>query len=607
MKKLFSTFVSLLVAVTAMADCGLFFGDLDMSTIGTTNESSLVVSLDQIAVEMEIPMGAYFSARLSAIDCEITYPQGMTVVSAERGEDMAIEYMTARGRVATAYATIYGLYEPFTHILSTTGDAGYWQDPESDNPTAWVSYGVVKWEAGLHNEMLKCHVIFDADFTGGDIVVVTNVSSGSDSRGGTVADNGDKGKDFTFTCHVTVEGAETPLPAIEPQINFNAVADGVFINVEDATSYEVIVNGVNMGEIEYVAADYYSKLIKVNAVNETPGHAKGEASEEYELGALMKQPVEAPVITTTMDDDYVYVHIQWPAETDGVRVYTGQDQYPRGQYDYEAAVTAYVGEGSQWQASPETHYVVEVPSNWKVYETADPVVTTSTTADQMIVTATGEGTVTLYVTVYDDENMTSETHTVTGQGSASYAIDRGDEDITISYYATAVADVQGYDEVVPGITRTIYDFVPAKEGVEPPTPTEKTGAPTFNGYTEDGIYAYFLEINQTEPSTIYYRIQYPDGTWSEWAEYEGMLSFNSEGKYRVEAYAVAPGKLPSDEIAYEFVLSNLTGVLEVTSDKQAACVRYFNLAGQEMQEANGLTIVVTTYTDGTTSAVKVMK
>ena len=31
------------------------------------------------------------------------------------------------------------------------------------------------------------------------------------------------------------------------------------------------------------------------------------------------------------------------------------------------------------------------------------------------------------------------------------------------------------------------------------------------------------------------------------------------------------------------------------------------MAGQEMQEANGVTIVVTTYTDGTTSAVKVMK
>ena len=156
------------------------------------------------------------------------------------------------------------------------------------------------------------------------------------------------------------------------------------------------------------------------------------------------------------------------------------------------------------------------------------------------------------------------------------------------------------------LPKVTFTYEPAE--VTPPVdPTEKTGAPTFHGYTEDGIYAYFVEITETEPSTIYYRVIYPDGTESEWAEYTEILSFNSEGKYRVEAYAVAPGKLPSEEIAYEFVLSKMTGVLEVVGDKQVAGVRYFNLAGQEMTEANGLTIVVTTYTDGTTSAVKVMK
>ena len=46
---------------------------------------------------------------------------------------------------------------------------------------------------------------------------------------------------------------------------------------------------------------------------------------------------------------------------------------------------------------------------------------------------------------------------------------------------------------------------------------------------------------------------------------------------------------------------------ELMGGKTVAGVRYFNMAGQEMQEANGMTIVVTTYTDGTTEAVKVMK
>jgi len=91
--------------------------------------------------------------------------------------------------------------------------------------------------------------------------------------------------------------------------------------------------------------------------------------------------------------------------------------------------------------------------------------------------------------------------------------------------------------------------------------------------------------------------RYPDDTWTEWAEYTEILSFTDNGKHRVEAYA----------ITYEFVVSPITGIDEMASGKQVAAMRYFNMAGQEMQQAQGLTIVVTTYSDGTTSAVKVVK
>ena len=155
---------------------------------------------------------------------------------------------------------------------------------------------------------------------------------------------------------------------------------------------------------------------------------------------------------------------------------------------------------------------------------------------------------------------------------------------------------------------TAADFTYTAGQVTPPEPTEKTGAPTFNGYTTDGIHAYFVELVETEPSVIYYRVQYGhDGEFTDWMEYEDLLSFTEDGWYRVEAYAVADGKLPSDPIAYEFVVSPATGLSELLNGKTVANVRYFNMAGQEMQEANGMTIVVTTYTDGTTNSVKVMK
>lgn len=51
-----------------------------------------------------------------------------------------------------------------------------------------------------------------------------------------------------------------------------------------------------------------------------------------------------------------------------------------------------------------------------------------------------------------------------------------------------------------------------------------------------------------------------------------------------------------------------TGVEVVTADSQIASVRYINLAGQESSKPfSGMNIVVTTYTDGTTSTMKIMK
>ena len=141
----------------------------------------------------------------------------------------------------------------------------------------------------------------------------------------------------------------------------------------------------------------------------------------------------------------------------------------------------------------------------------------------------------------------------------------------------------------------------------PEPPTVQTGVPVFNGYTDDGIHAYIVEILPSEPSTIYYRVQYPDGEFTEWAVYTEPLSFTGDGKYRVEAYAVAANKLPSEQISYEFVVSPITGLSEMAIDKQIANKRFYNVMGEQIDQPENITIVVTTYTDGTTTAVKVVK
>ena len=198
-------------------------------------------------------------------------------------------------------------------------------------------------------------------------------------------------------------------------------------------------------------------------------------------------------------------------------------------------------------------------------------------------------------------NEPAEWIVVEGIEGNEYTIEGLEDGVT---YEVQVQAVNEAGQVTDWTESALFTY----EAGDVPQPTEKTGAPVFNGYTTDGIHAYFIEIQESEPSTIYYRVQYgQDGEFTEWAEYEDILSFTEDGWYRIEAYAVADGKLPSDPIAYEFIVNPATGLSEMTGSKTVAGVRYFNAMGQEMQEANGLTIVVTTYTDGTTSTAKVMK
>ena len=70
-------------------------------------------------------------------------------------------------------------------------------------------------------------------------------------------------------------------------------------------------------------------------------------------------------------------------------------------------------------------------------------------------------------------------------------------------------------------------------------------------------------------------------------------------------YTVNGVKNQSSNIVWAF--NPNTSVDEVNAGKTVANVRYFNIAGQEIAQPEGMTIKVTTYTDGTTSAAKVVK
>ena len=65
------------------------------------------------------------------------------------------------------------------------------------------------------------------------------------------------------------------------------------------------------------------------------------------------------------------------------------------------------------------------------------------------------------------------------------------------------------------------------------------------------------------------------------------------------------GVTNKSDIVYLEVYPHPSAVNEVNAGKSVAGVRYFNMAGQEMAQPSGLTIQVTTYSDGTISAAKI--
>ena len=138
-------------------------------------------------------------------------------------------------------------------------------------------------------------------------------------------------------------------------------------------------------------------------------------------------------------------------------------------------------------------------------------------------------------------------------------------------------------------------------------PTEQTEAPSIAADTQQGVHAYFVTITPSEDSEIYYRYCKDNGEWSDWILYDDVVPFEEDGYYQVEAYAIANGKTESLHVSCSFTVTPRTGLDELNGDKAVSSVRYFNVAGQEMAQPNGMTIVVTTYTDGTTVATKVMK
>ena len=169
------------------------------------------------------------------------------------------------------------------------------------------------------------------------------------------------------------------------------------------------------------------------------------------------------------------------------------------------------------------------------------------------------------------------------------------------YNVTAVASKAGYNNL-PGTEKLIWLYKPVID-VNVETMQQWIG-PEDDAVLQTGQVVTIEGIENDNPEgVVYYSID--GGTPKVW---EGEpVEVTGNGDHVIEAWVVIDD-IESEHATETVTIENdFTGVNEIANGKAIAGVRYFNLAGQEMTEANGVTIVVTTYTDGTTSAVKVMK
>ena len=174
----------MLMSVSAFANCYLYV-DPEVNLEDLKGQGEQIISLK-----------AHFDVYCSAWQLRFDIPTGVKITYAEPGTDMKVPYVNARGKNATVDVALAN-NDTYTEFLAAIMVGGYWQDPNGEDPTAWVTYGVVKWEPGDYENMVDLYVEVDDTYEGGDLVVWTTPSSGTDTRGATTKDNGDEAREQT--------------------------------------------------------------------------------------------------------------------------------------------------------------------------------------------------------------------------------------------------------------------------------------------------------------------------------------------------------------------------------------------------------------------------
>ena len=228
------------------------------------------------------------------------------------------------------------------------------------------------------------------------------------------------------------------------------ITDQFILNIDDITyqalvptapvSYNIYLDGELMGNVAADAALTY------NFSNLASGGHTASVSAVYPGGiesaavpaefTILPTP-NAPTVSSNDGTTSTTITITPDANTDGQLVYyvvyngsqTQDLTFPRGANDYTVEVHAYTTATSNYNQSPDAVVTVTIPA---LPQTAAPTIGISSENDEEVtITATGNGTVTLNIPGYPQ---------ATGTGSASITVPRHITDYVVTATATAQAD-----------------------------------------------------------------------------------------------------------------------------------------------------------------------
>ena len=584
------------------------------------------IAQDQIGKNVNIDIKAHFDAYVSAWMSEFFLPENVTLVGVKKGADMNLTFLDEFGDETTVAPDIT---RQGTKLIVAVMVAQYSEDGEM--------YGVAKWAPGDYDQMMILVVKANEQFQGGEIKIVSDFSCGQDSRP-EINENRSSERGAEGISQLTVEGATPVLQDLSGEILIGSPTDEGKVSItytgdEDVTIL-VVVNGVEtpIDEDGNITINEGRSIIVVTVEAEgfNPKSLTGEIEwvkpvvpEKTEKPVITWEEVEGGVQVTATGDGHIclYVEDELVAEGEGTATYF----IASTELEEEYGVSATAKEEGKEISDPavETVWVPGIGTP-EPEKTPDPVINYDD--ETFTVNVTGNGTIHVYV---DGEEVTNP-----------YTFEQGEEDVTYVITATAQEDGKEISEtvelivVVPGtgepgpqpqegfVLILIDQFgnevpYPLNEGVD----GDHTTTVTLKYYPWGEFYwdpALTDEQNEANrPNVPFYFLINGERYGADIEMRETVLGYAMENPLFLGAednYCVPVGFSYTLGVAYKdgdyyvyAAISKATGVDELNAEKAVAGVRYFNMAGQEMQEANGMTIVVTTYTDGTTSAVKVMK